>query len=438
MGCGLDPVPASHLVPQCGGEGPVLLFEMSAEEDVWIRQVGATTDLLVIRPDRSMVVDRCGNVLAGVEPAVEAMAWIGDTLVTTLATPFDHVSDLHSSAGYGDASTPLLERAWLMDWGEWLAIERNETLTRGRLLRLRHDDGLEVTALLDDLRLDHRGSISLVPVGPRLLVQTVDDRAVSVDPRTGTSELVLPPAPHWTANERWLAYVGSPGPAGHRSLYVHDRGTGLEHRLASDLLGSWSPGMWFESDNVLVVTNGERTQRWFHLDPPAEVRGPPSARILAVHTDGAAWWFELEEDETLGSLWFRARGGQPRHVRDAQWTWRVPNAGGPFDFGTIRDRDPFVDVHRAFPDGRFVRVAIIDPTRYTADDGRYLTFRGGGDFGPLVLYDGIDPEGITVLPWADRDATSWSRQYGEFEDILYESDPATGTHGLFRARIATD
>ena len=442
IGCGPDeavPEPQG-LAPVCGEEGPVELLRLDTHPWVWA--IGGSSDLQVSVGGRSVVLDECGDLLAEVDPSVQGFYWLDDTLLgwTRDEQPGsdEPIFDLQAWPEYGGEPTPVARRVWTAAWENGrLVLERDETLTRGRLLWVHSDaNGLTVDELVDGVDLETNPGFGFVPVGARVLIQTIDDGVQSIDPRTGDSEVVLGPVPRWTANLRWLAYAEAPGAAGFRSVFVRDRESGVEHRLASDVPGAWRASVFLTSEHVLTVGDGHGAARWFHLDPPREIEVPHDASVLWVHPDGAAWWFLPEDDGVLGSLWFQPSPSGQTRVRHGEWMWRIGAGEDSVDFGTRR-HDGFVDVDRATPDGRLERIAVIESSRYHRDDrGRYLTSKARDEYGPLVFYDGVDPEGQTVVPAAHRDSTNLSTRYGELEDILYESDPASGTHALFRARIA--
>lgn len=439
LGCGLDEPPPQVLDPVCGREGPMELLRLDADTTAWAIGIGGSTDLRVLAGERSVVLGECGERLAEVDPSVFNFRWLGNTLLGWTRRDVSEDADLMAWSAYdGDQSTVARRATTLLFQDGMLVLEPHETLEQSRLLWVRDgDEGLAITELVDDADLGPNPGVGVVTVGAQVLIQTVGDGVISLDPHTGHAEPMLPHPRAWTANHRWLAHAEPADDAGVHAVYVRDRETGVDQRLAADVPAAWDASLHLSSEQVLRVIGGPGNARWFHLDPPREISAPQNATVLGVHPDGAAWWFVPDHDRSLGSLWFQTSQGARHVVRHGARMWAIDRHEAWIDFATRRGSDPFLDVYRATPDGQLRRIAIIDDTRSIVDeDGRHLTFQGSGDYGPLVLYDGVDPEGITVLPWVDRDTTSRSVHYGDFEDIIYESDPATGTHALFRARIA--
>jgi hypothetical protein len=445
----------------CGEEGPVELLTLAADEEVvWFDRIDEGEHLHVrVKVDgyvlsdqpaiqrRNVVLDACGAEVAEVASGADGLRWWNDVLLGCIE------GDLVSLSSYDDPEPTVLARGGCGGQREderWVTIDAEDDAAVGRIVVIEMEgSSLSVRELVPAaLNVDSIVDVSMndgqvFAQTPDLAVYRVDPSVAEPSLADGGIELVLEQADagEWSVNGDLIAYrapaseTEDPSP-----LILRDRRTGAEEMLGPNV-PIWAFS-WLD-DGLLTTysSDGFEDQRWWRLDPLRELDVPEGTTIKLQRDDGLMWLERREPEQGVFELLLWAEGEAP------QLAWSCPSCTT-----TVESRsNGYVEMLVQTPDPdrrelwRFDAAGspplLLGNAMHSAtmlDDGRLLTVVVGDDdeHGPLMLRDGEDDPGVTLVENVDRASITFTDNLEVPGEIVYEAALADGTHGLFRAQLA--
>lgn len=443
---------------QCDQDGPVELLRLTEEEEVFhVADVELGGDFVVwigaadeLAPDpsplqRTVVVDRCGDTATQTAPDVWHVFANDDWLLgcvgweLVVLESHDDATPTHLGASCGVVVVDGVALATDYVASEFPGTPEPST----RVLELYEEAGALTTRVIFD-GLGAQGAFQVDRDRDELFVQDVDGNVMKLHPRSGEVDLLLTEVGLWDVDRDWILFFPSvDSVTGLATLAVLQRSTGELHVLASDIASPLSRFGIRHGALAVVGWASDDTQRWFHLDPPAEVSPPPGLELEAVHPDGTVWLRRPAPDYGEAMEILRWPPGAPPEVALSCFWCRLVDTGdggvhvheetpaiGTWDLWQLHDHGEAAllladEVHHDAP--------VVDPhlaVRPTCDPPS-----GSCEHGALLLFDGTAPAGTLVAPDANFAAPTLSSFVGDARDIVYETGPASETHALYRARL---